>query len=340
MEHDRVGEKRMSGSGMEMEIIAYRKSNDIDVRFANGVIVKHRYYHDFKNGKISPVSAKDKGANRIGEKRMANCGLEMEIIAYRNASDIDVRFSNGNTILHRTYGSFKSGAIPAFEREDHTGEKKLATCGMEMEIIAYHNSHDVDVSFADGTILTHRAYADFCSGMINNPKFIRGKRIGEKSISTRGMEMEIIAYRGANDIDVRFSDGTMRTHCEYDSFKNGNILPPSESRNMSSARLGETRMMNCGMRAKITEYKRSDDITVLFEDGVTVEHSRYRAFLAGYIAHPVIKRFLKEPFHGVYVSPAFEENDQIYYVGTFPDGSKDICTLQGIMKRMNIPAVF
>ena len=43
-------------------------------------------------------------------------------------------------------------------------------------------------------------------------------------------------------------------------------------------RLGETRMMNCGMKATIIRYENADDINICFEDGKVVEHKTYRAF--------------------------------------------------------------
>ena len=40
-------------------------------------------------------------------------------------------------------------------------------------------------------------------------------------------------------------------------------------------RLGETRMMNCGMEATIIRYGNAGDIDVRFEDGSVVEHKAY-----------------------------------------------------------------
>lgn len=51
-------------------------------------------------------------------------------------------------------------------------------------------------------------------------------------------------------------------------------------------RVGETRVMNCGMKATIIRYGGYNDIDVRFEDGVIVEHKRYRAFENGNIANP------------------------------------------------------
>ena len=49
--------------------------------------------------------------NRIGEKKIMNCGDECEIIAYRKAMDIDVRFSTGEVIYNNCYSNFKKGEI-------------------------------------------------------------------------------------------------------------------------------------------------------------------------------------------------------------------------------------
>ena len=51
-------------------------------------------------------------------------------------------------------------------------------------------------------------------------------------------------------------------------------------------RLGETRMMNCGMEATIIRYGGVRDIDVCFKDGTVAEHKVYNAFEKGNIAHP------------------------------------------------------
>ena len=43
-------------------------------------------------------------------------------------------------------------------------------------------------------------------------------------------------------------------------------------------RLGETRMMNCGMEATIIRYGKYSDIDVRFEDGAVAEHKAYDQF--------------------------------------------------------------
>ena len=45
---DRLGETRMMNCGMEATIIRYGKYSDIDVRFEDGAVVKHKDYGKFK----------------------------------------------------------------------------------------------------------------------------------------------------------------------------------------------------------------------------------------------------------------------------------------------------
>ena len=107
-------------------------------------------------------------------------------------------------------------------------------------------------------------------------------RLGETRMMNCGMEATIIRYGGATDIDVRFEDGAVAKNKAYGEFKKGGIAHPSTT---AKARLGETRMMNCSMKATIIRYENADDINICFEDGKVVEHKTYRAFKKGYIAH-------------------------------------------------------
>lgn len=100
----------MMNCGMEAEIIAYRRTSDIDIQFEDGIIVEHRKYGNFKNGKNFNPACRKK-IDRSGEKRVMNCGMEAEIITYRKYDDIDVQFENGYVVEHRKYDSFLKGSI-------------------------------------------------------------------------------------------------------------------------------------------------------------------------------------------------------------------------------------
>lgn len=49
---DRNGEICTSNQGLKIEIIEYRKKNDVDIKFENGFISKSKEYKNFKIGNI------------------------------------------------------------------------------------------------------------------------------------------------------------------------------------------------------------------------------------------------------------------------------------------------
>lgn len=220
-----LGEKRIANNGIEMEIVGYRSLNDIDVQFSNGFLVEHRRYSNFANGNIGFKLERASRKNRIGEKSIATCGLEMEIIEYRNSMDIDVQFSDGRIKHHVTYWCFTHGSVSPNEFTDKIGEKRIAHNGMEMEIVGYRGVTDIDVRFADGTIVKHKRYCNFKAGNIKYPSV---SRIGEAKTATNGMTMTIIKYRNARDIDVQFEDGSISRHKTYLAFCDGYIKPNQE----------------------------------------------------------------------------------------------------------------
>lgn len=49
--------------------------------------------------------------NRVGERKIMNCGEECEIVEYREAVDITVKFIKTNELIKSTYNNFKKGEI-------------------------------------------------------------------------------------------------------------------------------------------------------------------------------------------------------------------------------------
>lgn len=284
---NRLGETRMMNCGMEATIIRYGKYSDIDVRFEDGVIVEHKRYRAFENGNIANPNFNP----RLGETKMMNCGMEATIIRYGGSADIDVRFEDGIVVEHREYREFEKGGIinPNIKAtaENRLDETCMMNCGMKATIIRYNGVRDIDVRFEDGTVAEHKAYGPFKRGEIANPNIKTSAEncLGETRMMNCGMEATIIRYGGYKDIDVRFEDGTVIEHRQYNQFERGNIANP----NFKASRLGETRMMKCGMKATIIRYGKYTDIDVRFEDGTIIEHRQYIQFKKGGIANPNFK---------------------------------------------------
>ena len=173
---------------------------------------------------------------------------------------------------------------------DRLGETRMMNCGMEATIIQYKNAMDIDVRFEDGSVVEHKAYGNFKRGGIVNPNiraFVKD-RLGETRMMNCGMKATIIRYESAKDMDVCFKDGAIVEHRKYDSFKRGEIANPNMKVSAKN-RLGETRMMNCGMKATIIRYGNNGDIDVRFEDRTIAKRKGYGDFKKGKIANPNIK---------------------------------------------------
>ena len=129
-------------------------------------------------------------------------------------------------------------------------------------------------------------------------------------------------------------EGIEAVHKTYNSFKKGNIA--HQNTNVSAeARLGETRMMNCGMEAAIVRYNGVHDIDVRFEDGAVVEHKGYSALKNGKISHPSINRSHgSKDFHGFICKQGFKDEDRTLYECICKHcGLEDVLTPQEMMEH-------
>jgi len=174
---------------------------------------------------------------RIGETRIMNNGMSATIIAYHNAHNIDVKFSDGYIAKGIRYYYFLQGAVKnpniTVTKKTHAienyakrrvGESVITKDGEMVTLIEYLNSRDCTVRFhSNNAILSHISYRNFHLGNIKNPE----RHVGLSKIANNGMMMTIIVYRSSLDIDVQFSDGTIVTNRTMSSFRTGSIRNPS-----------------------------------------------------------------------------------------------------------------
>lgn len=215
---------------------------------------------------------------------------------------------------------------------DRVGETRMMNCGMEATITRYENNMDIDVRFEDGTVAKRKAYSAFKKGSIVNQNF--NSRLNEAKMMNCGMKATIIRYGRYTDIDVRFEDGTVVKHRGYGDFKKGEIAN-SNIKTFAETRLGETRMMNCGMKATIIRYGNTGDIDVRFEDGATVKHKVYGPFKRGEVAHRLISlKYGSKDFHGFVCKQGFIDEDRTLYECICKHcGLEDVLTPQEMIKH-------
>ena len=262
-------------------------------------------YYNLGKSRIQEDQIMGKVIDRIGETRRNNRGLLMTIVAYRSCHDIDVQFEDGQIATHRKYNWFVRGSIAPPEL--HIGETKIANNGMKMTIIAYRKTTDIDVQFEDGYTIKGCSYAGFRQGAVKNPNvsnayWKRGNtrhtfHLGETKSNNQGLSMTISEYRTADDIDVKFEDGTVREHMAYAAFRSGKIKNPNVSRNLDIAKekVGETHTAQNGQQMTIIAWRGFHDIDVKFEDNTIVTKKRYDHFQRGFIINPNCAAKTKNP---------------------------------------------
>ena len=228
----------------------------------------------------------------FGESNIANNGMKMFIIAYRNNEDIDILFEDGTIVTNKRYKNFTKGKVSnpnvGLPSQKRIGEVMVANNGQKMIIIKYVNSDCIDIQFENGTIVTNKTYQLFKGGMVRNSNSI----IGETNTATNGQLITIIACRSRKDIDVQFEDGTVIEHKRYHDFKMGCIFNPNKPyRNrkyfpQAKTKVGESIVANNGQKMTIVEYFNFNNLTVQFEDGTIVKSKTYQQFKKGGIRNP------------------------------------------------------
>lgn len=282
---DRVGEENKSFQGQLMTIIRYKSNKELDVVFEDGTIVTNRSYSNFKSGTIkNPNYMK----SRIGEVVVAHNGQKMTLLSYIDYDNVVVRFEDGTVVTDKGYGDFKKGAIlnPNAKTKEavmHLGEVGVSSKGEKMKIISWRGNGDIDVQFEDGSIVESKTYAAFTQGYIYNPNYMSNSVVGMVNTHKRtGLQMKVIAYRGLNDIDIEFEDGTIVYNKHLSSFRNGKVgYKPI-------TKLGEEGIATNGLRMRIISYNLNNDMVVEFEDGSTAKPT-YQSFANGNVAHPTMK---------------------------------------------------
>ncbi len=292
---ERIGKNNKMNCGMQATIIAYRSAIDMDIQFEDGYIAMHVPYSSFKKGCVANKNIKIsqyKANKHIGETVQAKCGLQMELITYKNGKDIDIRFEDGVIVNGVSYYNFCKGSVehPRINKAlyqakrtvntNRVGEETVNNDGESMCIIKYRSSRDIDVQFSDGTVATHRKYDEFVHHQIKNPNHIKNKHVGEKSKCNNGLFATISNYYSYNDVTVIFEDGHVKEHVRYEELKKGSVGHPNYIRKNGNVlngttvieafkhkRLGEEKLMRCGLIGKVTRYNGVRDITVEFPNG-------------------------------------------------------------------------
>ncbi len=155
----------------------------------------------------------------------------------------------------------------------------------DLEIL---DNHRFKIQFEDGTIVI-TPYSSFMNGCSRNPSIERKSTcIGKSRVMNCGMNATIIEYINKDQYKIRFDDGT-EVLCKRVNFDRGLVANPtlgrgytkkgkSLVRRIKDNRIGESKVMHCGLKATVIAYRNSRDIDVEFEDGTIRTHVYYCNF--------------------------------------------------------------
>ena len=170
-----IGMQNRMKNGMLATVIADRGSDDIDIQFEDGTIVEHSRRDRFKSGNIANPTigrmiCKTIKYSIMGQSKTMKNGMVATVIADRGKHDIDVRFDNGMIAYHRERASFKNGTMTPFPHlKSIVGQSNIMNNGMLATVIADRGGKDIDVQFADGTVVRGKTRDLFRKGYIRNP---------------------------------------------------------------------------------------------------------------------------------------------------------------------------
>ena len=103
---ERIGEVGYSKNGDSYKIIKYNKYDEVIIQFEDGATRKTTYKNIINRTVLHPNLYK----KRVGETKVNNQGLKMEIIAYHNCNSVDILFENGD-IINRPYEQFRTNKL-------------------------------------------------------------------------------------------------------------------------------------------------------------------------------------------------------------------------------------
>lgn len=108
--NNRLGERKVSNEGFVMEIIKYKNSHNIVVKFLDEYgATRNTNYCSFSKGEVSNPN---KNLHKIGEVNKNNLGSVMKIVEYIDAHNVIVEFQDEHkSRVHTNYDNFLRGSV-------------------------------------------------------------------------------------------------------------------------------------------------------------------------------------------------------------------------------------
>ena len=126
-------------------------------------------------------------------------------------------------------------------------------------------------------------------------------KIGDIAKSKQGYLMEIIDIKDSHNVTIKFDDGAIKTNVDACNFRKGQVAHPICPKTMNKSQFNN--LLNSiltdsnGWEAKITKFRNTNDIDIIFIDGnVEVKHQKLRELKNHNFAHPNRRRISKDEY--------------------------------------------
>lgn len=236
--------------------------------------------------------------DRKGERKVLKNGHTVIIERYDSASKCLFRFDDGTEVIG-TYHQFETGGLtnPSDIGKKHKDEKLVMHDGWEATLIRWDDIGHVLLRFSDGKEGLSSYYSfksksvkkQTAIDMLKKYKKIKNKGTkapGEQSLMSNGQIAEIIAFRKAGDIDIKFEDKTV-VSTTYQKFKYGMVQNPKFKARyfdkLKEEREREEKVMTDGNLCKCIEYNSANDCLFRFPETGYEIRTYYCAFQRGHI---------------------------------------------------------
>ena len=169
--------------------------------------------------------------------------MRCTVIEDNNSKDISVKFEDGTIVEHirRDYFRVRTIANPSLGKNytrllnaSIKGESKVMKSGMKYTVIEDLGKTKITVQFEDGTIKENCSRDSYFKGSIIHPLLGRGYAyskknsiLGQTKLMKCGMKCTVIEDNSADDITVRFEDGTIVKHKIRHAFQHRGIMNPN-----------------------------------------------------------------------------------------------------------------
>ena len=278
----RLGETNIHKNGLKMQIIVYRNSNDITVKFEDGFIIEHTTYNQFCFGSVYHPNYHSPRKYNIGDTFINAGGYEFTIIDIKDKGRVDVKYKDGTMFNNVVLSNEKKRKI-LHKNTNHNylknkkfyeGKVFFDSHDERFIIKKYYKYSKVEIQFDDGTTkfvnIQNILNKNIAKEKVSTSRD-KINRIGATNIAHNGLAMTIVDYINSGNIVVEFEDGT-KVHTQYNSFKNGNVKHPNiKSKRTKKHYIGEEFVNKGGYKFKIINIQENNQYDVQYENGIIKE---------------------------------------------------------------------